>query len=138
MILEIVKKEQFKNLKITNLKKFIENRMTYIVNDKCIMCKHTDCVEVCPVDCFYEGENMLVIHPDECIDCGVCEPECPPEAILPDSEEGTEDWVNFNRKYSEIWPNITQLKDPMKEADKFLNEENKLDLYFSEKPGEGD
>ena len=112
--------------------------MTYIVNDKCIMCKHTDCVEVCPVDCFYEGENMLVIHPDECIDCGVCEPECPPEAILPDSEEGTEDWVNFNRKYSEIWPNITQLKDTMKEADKFLNEENKFDLYFSEKPGEGD
>ena len=138
MILEIVKKEQFKNLKITNLKKVKENRMTYIVNDKCIMCKHTDCVEVCPVDCFYEGENMLVIHPDECIDCGVCEPECPPEAILPDSEEGTEDWVNFNRKYSEIWPNITQLKDPMKEADKFLNEENKFDLYFSEKPGEGD
>ena len=138
MILEIVKKEQFKNLKITNLKKFKENRMTYIVNDKCIMCKHTDCVEVCPVDCFYEGENMLVIHPDECIDCGVCEPECPPEAILPDSEEGTEDWVNFNRKYSEIWPNITQLKDPMKEADKFLNEVNKFDLYFSEKPGEGD
>ena len=56
--------------------------MTYIVNDNCINCKYTDCVEVCPVDCFYEGENMLVIHPDECIDCGVCEPECPPEAIL--------------------------------------------------------
>ena len=112
--------------------------MTYLVNEKCIKCKLMDCVEVCPVDCFYEGENMLVIHPDECIDCGVCEPECPPEAILPDSEEGTEDWVNFNRKYSEIWPNITQLKDPMKEADKFLKEENKLDLYFSEKPGEGD
>ena len=138
LILEIVKKEQFKNLKINNSKIVKENIMTYIVNDKCIMCKHTDCVEVCPVDCFYEGENMLVIHPDECIDCGVCEPECPPEAILPDSEEGTEDWVNFNRKYSEIWPNITQLKDPMKEADKFLNEENKFNLYFSEKPGEGD
>src|SRR5215470_17062300 len=55
--------------------------MTYIVNDKCIKCKFMDCVEVCPVDCFYEGENMLVIHPDECIDCGVCEPECPVEAI---------------------------------------------------------
>ena len=51
--------------------------MTYLVNDKCIKCKHTDCVEVCPVDCFYEGKNMLVIKPDECIDCGVCEPECP-------------------------------------------------------------
>ena len=57
--------------------------MTYIVNDNCIKCKYTDCVEVCPVDCFYEGENMLVIHPDECIDCGVCEPECPVDAIKP-------------------------------------------------------
>ena len=55
--------------------------MTYIVKDECIKCKYTDCVEVCPVDCFYEGENMLVIKPDECIDCGVCEPECPVEAI---------------------------------------------------------
>ena len=58
--------------------------MTYIVNDSCIRCKLMDCVEVCPVDCFYEGENMLVIHPDECIDCGVCEPECPVEAIFPE------------------------------------------------------
>ena len=73
--------------------------MTYIVNDACIACKYTDCVEVCPVDCFYEGENMLVIHPDECIDCGVCEPECPAEAILPDTEPDTEKWVEFNRKY---------------------------------------
>ena len=55
--------------------------MTYVVDDKCILCKHTSCVEVCPVDCFYEGENMLVINPDECIDCGVCEPECPEDAI---------------------------------------------------------
>ena len=60
--------------------------MTYVVTEACIKCKYMDCVEVCPVDCFYEGENMLVIHPDECIDCGVCEPECPAEAIVPDSE----------------------------------------------------
>ena len=60
--------------------------MTYVVNQNCIKCKYTDCVEVCPVDCFYEGENMLVIHPDECIDCGVCEPECPVEAIVPDTK----------------------------------------------------
>ena len=59
--------------------KFIKIKMTYIVKDKCIKCKLMDCVEVCPVDCFYEGENMLVIKPDECIDCGVCEPECPVE-----------------------------------------------------------
>ena len=64
--------------------------MTYIVNESCIKCKLMDCVEVCPVDCFYEGENMLVIHPDECIDCGVCEPECPVEAIKPDTEAGAE------------------------------------------------
>ena len=64
--------------------------MTYVVNESCIKCKYMDCVEVCPVDCFYEGENMLVIHPDECIYCGVCEPECPVEAIKPDTEPGLE------------------------------------------------
>ena len=74
--------------------------MTYTVNDKCIMCKHTDCVEVCPVDCFYEGENMLVINPDECIDCGVCEPECPEDAILPDTDEEGAKWVEFNGTWS--------------------------------------
>ena len=61
--------------------------MTYVVTEACIKCKFMDCVEVCPVDCFYEGENMLVIHPDECIDCGVCEPECPIDAIKPDTED---------------------------------------------------
>ena len=75
--------------------------MTYVVTENCIACKYTDCVEVCPVDCFYEGENMLVIHPDECIDCGVCEPECPVDAIKPDTEPDMESWVEFNRKYSE-------------------------------------
>ena len=85
--------------------------MTYIVNENCIKCKFTDCVEVCPVDCFYEGENMLVIHPDECIDCGVCEPECPVDAIKPDTEPGLEKWLELNRQYSETWPNITAKKD---------------------------
>ena len=75
--------------------------MTYIVNDKCIKCKLMDCVEVCPVDCFYEGENILVIKPDECIDCGVCEPECPINAIEPDTNEGTNKWVEINTKYGE-------------------------------------
>ena len=69
--------------------------MTFIVNDNCIKCKYTDCVEVCPVDCFYEGENMLVINPDECIDCGVCEPECPIEAILPDTDPAAEKWLDL-------------------------------------------
>jgi ferredoxin len=111
--------------------------VTYIVNDACINCKYTDCVEVCPVDCFYEGENMLVIHPDECIDCGVCEPECPADAIRPDTEPGTEEWVEFNRKYSELWPVIVTKKDPLPDAEKHDGESGKLDKYFSEKPGEG-
>ena len=112
--------------------------MTYLVKDKCISCKYTDCVEVCPVDCFYEGENMLVIHPDECIDCGVCEPECPVDAIKPDTDPGASDWVAFNRKYSELWPVITVRKDPLPEADAKTDEEDKLKKYFSENPGEGD
>ena len=72
--------------------------MTYVVTENCIKCKYMDCVEVCPVDCFYEGENMLVIHPDECIDCGVCEPECPAEAIKPDTEPGLEKWLEGQRR----------------------------------------
>ena len=86
--------------------------MTYVVTDACIRCKYMDCVEVCPVDCFYEGENMLVINPSECIDCGVCEPECPAEAILPDTESGLEKWLEVNAAYSAEWPNITRKKDP--------------------------
>jgi ferredoxin len=93
-------------------------------------------VEVCPVDCFYEGENMLVINPDECIDCGVCEPECPVEAILPDTEPGAEAWVDFNTKYSALWPNITVKKDPPPDAAEWDGKSGKMEL-FSEAPGEG-
>ena len=75
--------------------------MTYIVNEACIKCKYMDCVEVCPVDCFYEGENMLVIHPDECIDCGVCEPECPADAIKPDTEAGRREMGEHERRILE-------------------------------------
>lgn len=107
--------------------------MTYAVTEACIRCKYTDCVEVCPVDCFYEGENMLVIHPDECIDCGVCEPECPEEAIRADTEPGLEKWVELNRKYSEIWPNITERKDPPSDAEDWAGKPNKLD-YISPAP----
>ena len=91
-----------------------------------------DCVEVCPVDCFYEGENMLVIKPDECIDCGVCEPECPVDAIKADTEEGSEKWVEINTKYSEIWPNIVTKKDPPPDADKYRQEKDKYKRFFSE------
>ena len=86
--------------------------MTYVVIEACIKCKYMDCVEVCPVDCFYEGENMLVIHPDECIDCGVCEPECPIEAIKPDTEPGLERFLSLNAEFAKIWPNITAKKPP--------------------------
>ena len=109
--------------------------MTYVVIDNCIKCKYTDCVEVCPVDCFYEGENMLVIHPDECIDCGVCEPECPAEAIKPDTEPDLESWITLNAEYADKWPNITVKKDPLPEAEKFDGEKDKLSQYFSPEPG---
>ena len=85
--------------------------MTYVVDERCIKCKTTDCVAVCPVNCFYEGENMLVIHPDECIDCGVCVPECPVDAIKPDTEPNLEKWLELNREYAQKWPNITAKKD---------------------------
>jgi len=111
--------------------------MTYVVTEACIKCKYMDCVEVCPVDCFYEGENMLVISPSECIDCGVCEPECPAEAILPDTEDGLEKMLEINTKYSEEWPNITVSRDPPADADDFKGKDGKMEL-FSEKPGEGD
>lgn len=111
--------------------------MTYIVTDACIKCKFMDCVEVCPVDCFYEGENMLVISPNECIDCGVCEPECPEEAILPDTEDGLEKLLEINTKYAEVWPNITIKRDPPADANDWAGKEGKME-HFSEKPGQGD
>lgn len=112
--------------------------MTFVVTDVCIMCKYTDCVEVCPVDCFYEGENTLVIHPDECIDCGVCEPECPIEAIKPDSDPEAEKWLDLNRRYSATWPVITRKKDALPDADKYVTTPNKYQEFFSPEPGEGD
>jgi len=108
--------------------------MTYVVNEACIKCKYMDCVEVCPVDCFYEGENMLVINPDECIDCGVCEPECPAEAIVPDSEASAEKWVEFNRQYAAAWPNITRKGEAPVDADQWKGVEGKLEKHFSPNP----
>ena len=103
--------------------------MTYIVKDECIKCKLTDCVDVCPVDCFYEGENMLVINPDECIDCGVCVPECPVEAIFSEDEVDIS-WVEFNRKYANIFPVITEKKSPYPNHEKYDGEKNKKEKYF--------
>lgn len=112
--------------------------MTFVVTDVCIKCKYTDCVEVCPVDCFYEGENMLVIHPDECIDCGVCEPECPIDAIKPDTEEGMDKWVEINRRYAAQWPVLTYKKDALPEAEEFKDKPNKFQDWFSPNAGDGD
>jgi len=112
--------------------------MTYVVTEKCIRCKYLDCVEVCPVDCFYEGDNMLVIHPDECIDCGVCEPECPVDAIRPDTEPGLDRWLSLNAEYASQWPNITIKRDAPTDAAEHENEEGKFEKYFSPAPGQGD
>lgn len=108
--------------------------MPYVVTEACVRCKYTDCVEVCPVDCFYEGENMLVINPDECIDCGVCEPECPAEAIIPDSGKDGEKWLAVNRDYADKWPNITRKKDAPADADAWKGVANKFKDHFSANP----
>ena len=110
--------------------------MAFIVTDQCIKCKYMDCVEVCPVDCFYEGENMLVIHPDECTDCGACEPECPAQAIE-EEHANNKQWLELNRKYSLLWPRITQNRGPLPEADAQKGIQGKFERHFSEKPGLG-
>jgi ferredoxin len=93
------------------------------------------------VDCFYEGENFLAINPDECIDCGVCVPECPVEAIVQDitlPEPDRSKWIEINTIYSQKWPNITVQKDPLPDADEWNGVPNKFEQYFSENPGQGD
>ena len=102
--------------------------MAYVVTESCIKCKYTDCVEVCPVDCFYEGPEFLVIHPDECIDCGLCEPECPIEAIYADDElpENQIEFVEINAKLADVYENITEAKDPLPDADAFKDVNEKI------------
>tara|TARA_B100000965_G_C19588322_1_gene756837 strand:+ start:108 stop:716 length:609 start_codon:yes stop_codon:yes gene_type:complete len=101
--------------------------MTYVVTESCIKCKYTDCVEVCPVDCFYEGPEFLVIHPDECIDCGLCVPECPIEAIFADDELPNDqiDFIEINARLSEVYENITEASEPLPDADSFKYVEGK-------------
>jgi ferredoxin len=104
--------------------------MTFIVTEGCINCKYGDCIEVCPVDCFYEGENFLVIHPDECIDCAMCEPECPVDAIKSEDDMTDDDmqFLELNADLAQIWPNITEKCDPHPEAEKYRTIKNKLNL----------
>jgi ferredoxin len=105
--------------------------MTYVVIDACVKCKYTDCVEVCPVDCFYEGEDMLVINPEECIDCGVCVPECPIDAIKPEADELMV-WIERAHKLSKKWPRITIKKEPPLDAEKYIYEKNKFEKYIGD------
>ena len=111
--------------------------MTYVIVEACIGVKDRACVDVCPVDCIYEGEDQLYIHPDECIDCGVCEPECPAEAIKPDTEPGLEKWLELNTEYAKSWPNITVKKDPPADSKEWDGKAGKLD-QFDPEPGTGD
>ena len=110
--------------------------MTFVVTENCIKCKFMDCVEVCPVDCFYEGENFLVIHPDECIDCGVCEPECPAEAIVADSADGIAKWLEINARFAAEWPNITAKGDTPADAEDWNGKADK-EQHLSSNPGTG-
>ena len=102
--------------------------MTFVVTENCIKCKYQDCVEVCPVDCFYEGPNFLVINPDECIDCALCEPECPANAIFSEDElpAGQEVFIELNAELSQTWPNITQSGDQPADREEWNGKEDKL------------
>jgi ferredoxin len=119
-------KRPCEGLRCRRLRREIE--MTFVVTDNCIKCKYTDCVEVCPVDCFYEGPNFLVIHPDECIDCALCEPECPAQAIFSEDEvpEDMQEFIQLNVELAEVWPNITEKKDALPEAEEFDGVKGKI------------
>ena len=102
--------------------------MTFVVTENCIKCKYTDCVEVCPVDCFHEGPNFLVIDPEECIDCDVCVPECPVDAIYPEDQlpPGQEEFLALNAELAKAWPVIDSKKDPPADADEWTKIKGKM------------
>ncbi len=103
--------------------------MTFVVTESCIKCKYTDCVEVCPVDCFHEGPNFLVIDPDECIDCALCEPECPVNAIMTEDEvpDSQRNFVEINAELAKQWPVINVKKDAPADADEWKDVKAKLE-----------
>lgn len=111
--------------------------MAYVVLENCIRCKYQDCVEVCPVDCFYVGPAMLVINPDECIDCGVCQPECPADAIRPDSEPEAQKWLSINALYAGQWPNITRKGEAPADADQWNGVAGKARFLEEAEAGNG-
>ena len=102
--------------------------MTFVVTEQCIRCKYTDCVDVCPVDCFHEGPNMLVINPEECIDCNLCIPECPVEAIYSEDDlpEDQQHFTALNERLAQKWPVINMVKPAPEDADDWQNKPNKL------------
>jgi ferredoxin len=102
--------------------------MTFVVTENCIKCKFTDCVDVCPVDCFHEGPNFLVIDPDECIDCTLCEPECPANAIYAEDElpEGQIQFINLNAELAKIWPTISEVKSALPDAEEWNGKPDKI------------
>ncbi len=104
--------------------------MTFVVTENCIKCKYTDCVDVCPVDCFHEGPNFLVIDPEECIDCTLCEPECPAEAIFAEDElpENQEKYIEINADLSTKWPVLAEVRDALPDADEWNGKKEKGDL----------
>ena len=104
--------------------------MTYVVTESCIKCKYTDCVDVCPVDCFHEGPNFLVIDPDECIDCTLCVAECPAEAIFAEDDvpSSQRHFIEMNEQLSKQWPLIIERKDPPVDADEWAKVSDKLKL----------
>jgi ferredoxin len=104
--------------------------MTHVVTELCLKCKYTDCVEVCPVDCFYESANMLVINPNECIDCGVCVPECPAEAIEAGDDSNLK-WQEINAQLAQKSPNISKKKAPLPTAEASKKEKGKYEKYFA-------
>ncbi|MBB3061147.1 ferredoxin FdxA [Microbulbifer rhizosphaerae] len=101
--------------------------MTFVVTEQCIRCKFTDCVDVCPVDCFHEGPNFLVIDPEVCIDCALCVPECPVDAIFEESELPEEfvDFIEINAELATRWPEISSTKDPLADADEWADKPDK-------------
>ena len=104
--------------------------MAYVVTENCIKCKYTDCVDVCPVDCFREGPNFLVIDPDECIDCTLCVPECPAEAILAEDDVPPEQqaFIALNAELAKVWPAIVERKDALPDAEGWNHKPDKLEL----------
>ncbi len=107
--------------------------MTHVVVEPCIKCKYTDCVAVCPVDCFHEGKDMLVIDPEECIDCGACVDECPVHAIYPEEDlpEKYQEWLGLNVTYTEKWPLINETQEPLPTAEEYKDTENKKEILDS-------